>query len=155
MRGWRRRRVACQARPHTPVVAADSTQKYLAYKAENLEEHYTDLHMLRVTKELQTLIKGGDSGEASKNLDKAEAQIEYKKGAHDARCKKLRQSLAKLKRQVKGKLDENARLRSQAGELNTNVSVRQSIQASSACLQIEHQPTEAVLRRKSAQGQNF
>ena len=32
----------------------------MAAKARDEDEHYTDLHMLRVTKELQELIKGGD-----------------------------------------------------------------------------------------------
>jgi len=106
-------------------------KSYSAYKAENLEEHYTDLHMLRVTKELQTLIKGGDAADSSKTtLDKADAQMEHKNTAHRARCKKLRISLGKLKKTVQSKLDENSRLRSQVGELDTNVSVRQSIQAS-------------------------
>lgn len=108
-------------------------KSYSAYKAENLEEHYTDLHMLRVTKELQTLIKGGDAADSSKTtLDKAEAQMEHKTNAHRARCKKLRIALGKLKKTVQSKLDENSRLRSQVGELDTNVSVRQSIQASRA-----------------------
>ena len=35
-------------------------------QASHEEEHYTDLHMLRVTKELQTFIKGGDVSQKQK-----------------------------------------------------------------------------------------
>lgn len=41
-------------------------QEYLTMQAANAEEHYTDLHMLRVTKELQTLIKGGEFAQKQK-----------------------------------------------------------------------------------------
>ena len=41
-------------------------QEFLTMQAGNQEEHYTDLHMLRVTKELQTLIKGGEFAQKQK-----------------------------------------------------------------------------------------
>merc|ERR1712093_58951 len=40
--------------------------KFLEEKASDLEEHYTDLHMLRVTKNLQSFIKGGDTANQQK-----------------------------------------------------------------------------------------
>jgi WD40 repeat protein len=40
--------------------------KYLESVASDLEDHYTDLQLLRVTKSLQTFIKGGDTADQQK-----------------------------------------------------------------------------------------
>jgi hypothetical protein len=46
-------------------------EEFLHMQARSQEEHYTDLHMLRVTKELQTLIKGGEfAAKQKKELEK-------------------------------------------------------------------------------------
>jgi chromosome segregation ATPase len=51
---------------------------FLESESGNLSEHYTDLQLLRVTKHLQSFIKGGDSLNQNKvDMEKAEAKLEH------------------------------------------------------------------------------
>lgn len=105
--------------------------KYLESVASDLEDHYTDLQLLRVTKSLQTFIKGGDTADQQKvDLEKAEAQLEYTRKAHAAKVSKMKATNHKLMRQVKEKQEENARLKDQMNELRANVDVRENIRRS-------------------------
>ena len=46
-------------------------REYLDFKISSTDEHYTDLHMLRVTKDLQSYIKGTDN-----QVDRQKSAIE-------------------------------------------------------------------------------
>ena len=88
--------------------------KYLETRARDLEEHYTDLHMLRVTKNLQEFIKGGDMGDRQKEvLDKAEGMLAHMRRAHESKVRKHKGVLRKLQQQVEDKMHENGRLAEQ------------------------------------------
>ena len=92
------------------------------------EEHYTDLHMLRVTKTLQEFIKGGDMMEKNKkDLEKAEARAQHNKDAHARTMAKLQKQLRQLQKQIKEKEKENNRLRSSQVQLNDTVKVREQL----------------------------
>ena len=92
------------------------------------EEHYTDLHMLRVTKTLQEFIKGGDMMEKNKkDLEKAEARAQHNKDAHARTMAKLQKQMRQLQKQIKEKEKENNRLRSSQVQLNDTVKVREQL----------------------------
>lgn len=102
--------------------------KFLRAQKYDVDEHYMDLHMLRVTKTLQEFIKGGDIAERQrKELSKAEAKASHMKVAHKTKMEKLRKQLAKIEAQVKAKQAENDRLEGQRRELEASVAVRDSI----------------------------
>merc|ERR1711990_303052 len=70
---------------------------FLEQTANNLDEHYTDLHMTRVTKSLQSFIKGGDAANKQKvEIEKAEAKLEHMKVQHAAKMRKLEVQMNKL-----------------------------------------------------------
>merc|ERR1711871_347514 len=103
--------------------------EYMETYIANLEEHYTDLHMLRVTKDLQVFIKGGDNMDRQKiALEKAEAKFEHMKKAHAVKLSKLQNQLSKVSRLIDAKVNENARLAAHEEELASSVAVRSSIQ---------------------------
>jgi len=85
--------------------------KLLDAKVHDAEEHYTDLHMLRVTKTLQMFIKGGDIGERQRRqLEKADAKLEHMKKAHARQLAKHRKAAARVAKQSRDRRAENARL---------------------------------------------
>lgn len=101
--------------------------QYMAKQAHNLEEYYTDLQLLHVTKELQCAIKGNFGNQGVEYSMKVEAQIKMAKRAHDDDCTKLERANAKLRHQVQQRNEENMRLEQQVRELEGNVLVRESI----------------------------
>lgn len=108
-------------------------QKRLNAVLHDAEEHYTDLHMLRVTKTLQMFIKGGDIAERQRrDLEKADAKLEHMKRAHARTMSKLKRAAGKVNRQVRDRESENTRLGSQMKELESAVTVRESIHRSRA-----------------------
>jgi len=102
--------------------------EYLRMQSAHEEEHYTDLHMLRVTKELQTFIKGGDVSQKHKeDLDKLEAKGDHLKAAHGKSMTKIQKASEKLAAQLKEKQAENDRLERRRREMEESVAMRQSI----------------------------
>jgi hypothetical protein len=106
----------------------DWQHKMLALRTDDLEERTKDVHMLRVTKDLQSLLHG--AGEESRN--KAEAELLERKIEH------LHQSLARKEetlkaclggytRAVRVKQRENTMLAKKLGELQQNVIQREHI----------------------------
>lgn len=105
--------------------------RFLEATAIDTEEHYTDLHMLRVTKTLQEFLKGGDLAERRRrDIEKADAKLEHVRASHTRSQQKLRKQLQKGRRQLRARAEENERLQAQLKELNASVSVRASIQES-------------------------
>merc|ERR1711865_1281628 len=105
--------------------------KFLEETANNLDEHYTDLHMLRVTKSLQSFIKDGDTANKQKaEIEKAEAKLEHMKVQHAAKMQKLEAKMNKISHQTDERTAENDRLASQIGQLKGNVEMRESIHRS-------------------------
>jgi len=105
--------------------------KFLEETANNLDEHYTDLHMLRVTKSLQSFIKDGDTANKQKaEIEKAEAKLEHMKVQHAAKMQKLEAKMNKISHQTDERTAENDRLSEQIGQLKGNVEMRESIHRS-------------------------
>jgi len=105
--------------------------KFLEETANNLDEHYTDLHMLRVTKSLQSFIKGGDTANKQKiEIEKAEAKLEHMKVQHADKMHKLEKKMNKISHQTDERAAENDRLSEQIAQLKGNVEMRESIHRS-------------------------
>ena len=101
---------------------------YLKMATNNLEEKYLDLHMLRVTKDLQAFLKGGANVDRHKvDYEKSERKMAYIQKAHAAKMAKLMKTRGKKEKEVKKKESENSRLSNHVKELEKNVAVRASI----------------------------
>jgi len=106
----------------------DWEHKMLIMRTDDLEERTKDVHMLRVTKDLQSLLHG--AGEDSRA--KAEAELLERKIAHlYAAVKRKEENLSSTfngyDRAVKMKQRENAMLAKKLGELQQNVVQREHI----------------------------
>merc|ERR1711904_579903 len=106
----------------------DWQHKMLVMRTDDLEERTKDVHMLRVTKDLQSLLHG--AGEDSRA--KAEAELLERKIAHLYEAVKrkeenLSSTLNGYDRAVKMKQRENAKLAKKLGELQQNVMQREHI----------------------------
>lgn len=103
---------------------------HLDMKMKHLDEHYTDLQLLRVTKQLQEFFKGGDSSEKEKKeQSRMEAKLEHLKKQHELNKTKLRRQGKHLNAQLSSKLRENERFQEQLQELRGHVDIRQDIMA--------------------------
>merc|ERR1712166_750675 len=101
---------------------------YLKMMVKHTEEKYLDYHMLRVTKDLQSFLKGGSGLERQRvAVDKAEAGYEYQKKAHGLKLDKLTKTRKKMEKSKRDKQAENNRLSLHVEELERNVSLRASI----------------------------
>ena len=84
--------------------------------------------MLRVTKDLQSFLKGGANVDRHKiDYEKAEKKLAYVQKAHGEKVKKILRLRAKREKEVRQKQNENSRLANHVNELEKNVAVRASI----------------------------
>lgn len=103
-------------------------------RLSNLEEHYTDLQLLRVTKSLQDFFK---AGEVRSNVEKekqelfaVELKLQHLHAHHERKLAKSRQVQLKLRRAVLAKQEENSRFKVQLEELEAHVAIREEIVSS-------------------------
>ena len=126
---------------------------YLKMMVRHTEEKYLDYHMLRVTKDLQSFLKGGSGLERQRvAVDKAEATYEYMKKAHGLKLGKLQKTRKKMEKAKRQKQDENRRLRVHVEELERNVSLRASIHRARAAGGDGTMADESAASRKRMQG---
>jgi len=105
----------------------DWEQKMLALKMEDLEERTKDVHMLRVTKDLQATLKGGEEGKNKHESDMLERKIEHLKTTTKQKEGQLQRQYNIVKQQRKVKEVENAMLERKLRELQQNVVQREHI----------------------------
>lgn len=102
--------------------------EYYDMEVKHLDEHYTDLQLLRVTKHLIEFFKGGDNSLKEKQeLSKAESKLEHVNRQHKINLSKYKRMANHQKSHLNGILKENERFRSQLQELRGHVQVRQDI----------------------------
>jgi hypothetical protein len=103
-------------------------RRFLTLSSKNLEEHYTDLHMLRVTKNLQEFLKSGANADHQKeDVEKATNKLQHMETQHGEKKKKAEGAISKLLTQVEEKRMENEQLDRQRAELAKSVAIRRSI----------------------------
>ena len=103
-------------------------RNYLDMQTKDLEEHYTDLHMLRMTRQLNDFLKGSDpSDRHKKETIKLESKMKHMKSAHLQKMDKIEFEVRKIEKKASGMRAENKRLAAQHDELKSSVAVRESI----------------------------
>jgi hypothetical protein len=103
---------------------------YLEMQKKNMEDHYTDLQLLRVTKNLQELITTGDSTEKQKHEQQLlESKLSYLgKNEHVTREKQVKITQS-LQRNLRERQKENDQFQRQLSDLRTHIQIREDILA--------------------------
>ncbi|EQC41283.1 hypothetical protein SDRG_01258 [Saprolegnia diclina VS20] len=104
---------------------------YLGMQKKNMDDHYTDLQLLRVTKNLQEIFTTGDSSEKLKREQHLlEAKLAYMGKSHEANAVKQHKVLQSLHATLADRLRENDQFQRQLNELQTHIQIREDIRAS-------------------------
>mmetsp|Transcript_5773 Transcript_5773/g.13698 ORF Transcript_5773/g.13698 Transcript_5773/m.13698 type:complete len:1748 (+) Transcript_5773:106-5349(+) len=101
--------------------------KMLALQTKDLEERTKDVHMLRVTKGLQSLLRGGEEGRNKADADLLERKIEHLGSTTVQKEQTLKKQYAVNQRAVKMRKMENNMLEKKLRELQQNVIQREHI----------------------------
>jgi WD40 repeat protein len=101
--------------------------KMLAAKTSDLEERTKDVHMLRVTKDLQRLLKGGEESRNKAETEMLEKKIEHLNSTTAKKEQALRRQYAMNNHSAKLRKGENAMLEKKLRELQQNVIQREHI----------------------------
>lgn len=101
--------------------------RYMKEQSHDLEEYYTDLQLLHVTKNLQSVMKGDQSNCERERMAKADARVSMMNRVHEKKCSKFANINSKLVQQIRAREEENERLSQQLSEIGDAVSVREAI----------------------------
>merc|ERR1712113_3634 len=101
--------------------------KMLAAQTLDLEERTKDVHMLRVTKGLQSLLKGGEEGRNKADADLLERKIEHLNNTTLQKEQSLKKQYAMGAHAAKLRKTENNMLENKLRELQQNVIQREHI----------------------------
>ena len=120
--------------------------RFMEEQKKDLEEHYTDLHMLRVTRTLQNQIKGQTDlhrplgqNDASR---RAESKLLLMQKAHKTNLAKLEKALAKAVAKVEKLKVENAKMEKRKEELQVNVKIREKVKGNMGIQGLEGEDKE-------------
>lgn len=103
----------------------------LQMQTRDMEERYTDIQLLRVTKDLQELFHTGDTSEKQKReIALLEAKMVHLGKNHQTNLIKLDQTMAKLQKQWRERVRENQGFDQQAQQLQMQVQIREDILSS-------------------------
>ena len=109
----------------------DWNASHLSMQSHHYEEYFTDLQLLKVTRDLQQVIRdGSDEGQTKVRLEKVAARKEFLQKNADVKVGKLRKFNEKLERTLKDKVDELATLNDTINNLRMDVAQRKSVQRS-------------------------
>jgi len=93
----------------------------------DIEEKTKDVHMLRVTKNMQAVLKGGDDKRQLRQAEGLERKIEHVSQQASSKVLALRQNYTSLLHQLTKRRQENSLLESKLAELQTSVERRENI----------------------------
>merc|ERR1719161_509895 len=99
----------------------------LDLRTHDLEECTKDVHMLRVTKGLQSLLRGGEESRNKADADLLERKIEHLSSTTQQKESALRRQYQGAQRVSRGKRAENSMLERKLRELQQNVIQREHI----------------------------
>ncbi|KAG7388946.1 hypothetical protein PHYPSEUDO_011593 [Phytophthora pseudosyringae] len=116
----------------------------LELQARDMDERYTDIQLLRVTKDLQELFHTGDTSHKQKReAAMLEAKLAHLGRHHQTSLLKLERTGSHLERQLRDRERENRNFQQQVAQLETQVQIREDIVASR---------TSAARRQQAAGG---
>lgn len=106
--------------------------EYYTMQCKHLEEHYTDLQLLRVTQHLQQFLKQGTKSSDPKHQEKialqsAENKLAFGKSNHQTNTLKLKKANQLAQMQLQAKQLENQRLSSELETLQSHIKIRQEL----------------------------
>jgi len=101
--------------------------KMLAMQTLDLEERTKDVHMLRVTKGLQSLLKGGEEGKNKADADLLERKIQHLEATTQQKEQSLKKQYGMSNQATKLRKMENSMLEKKLRELQQNVIQREHI----------------------------
>jgi len=102
-------------------------QKMLFMQTSDLEERTKDVHMLRVTKGLQSLLKGGEEGKNKADADLLERKIQHLEATTQQKEQSLKKAYGMSSHATKLRKMENNMLEKKLRELQQNVIQREHI----------------------------
>ncbi|CAK8989560.1 Cilia- and flagella-associated protein 43 [Durusdinium trenchii] len=127
--------------------------KFMLQQEFDLEEHYTDLHMLRVTRGLQEMIKGGEMEDKLEQSQQIESKAAKMKAIHNSKMAKIQASLDRIVDKEAVLRAENDALVAQIDELSSNVEMRDAVlQARGGKSVLEEKASGAKRKSRHAAG---
>jgi len=109
----------------------DWEAQHLRLQSNHLEEYFTDLQLLRITRELQHVIREGTDTDQSKiRLEKAITRKDFLAKDSEEKLAKFQKVLDGLKRQLEDRIMENESLEEQIVGLKKEVAARESVRQS-------------------------
>ena len=109
----------------------DWNAKHLSMQAFHYEEYFTDLQLLRVTRDLQQVIRDGSNESQTKaRLDKIAQRKDFLQKNSDAKIQKLRVFNETMRKNNKDKMAEMDKLNATINALKGDVAQRKSVQQS-------------------------
>lgn len=104
---------------------------HLGLEAKHYEEYFTDLQLLRVTRELQHVIReGSDATQAKERLDRIAARKAYLENEADTKLRKIRRGNEAMRRQLTDRSQELRSLEDRIRELTAQVVSRKNVKQS-------------------------
>ncbi|KAL3674767.1 hypothetical protein V7S43_000697 [Phytophthora oleae] len=114
----------------------------LELQARDMDERYTDIQLLRVTKDLQELFHTGDTSHKQKReTAMLEAKLAHLGRHHQTSLLKLERTGSQLERQLRDRQRENRSFQQQVAQLETQVQIREDILSSRTSAAIRQQAT--------------
>eukprot|EP01041_Mallomonas_annulata_P002914 gene2914-5721_t len=109
----------------------DWEARHLRLQSYHLEEYFTDLQLLRITRELQQVIRDGTDADQSKSrLEKSTNRKEFLIKDSENKLTKLQRTVDGLRRQLEDRRMENESLDEQIHGLKREVAARESVRQS-------------------------
>ncbi|KAF1333822.1 hypothetical protein FI667_g2453, partial [Globisporangium splendens] len=100
----------------------------LELQTKDMEERYTDIQLLRVTKDLQELFHTGDTAQKqAREIALLEAKMGHVGTHHASTLLKMDQTATKLHAQLRDRVRENQRFSEQVQQLQMQVQIREDI----------------------------
>eukprot|EP00741_Cyanophora_paradoxa_P008713 tig00001371_g8435.t1 len=99
------------------IVALEWENRMLDMKSADWVERTRDLQLLRVTKGLQSVIRGGEEKRQQDEVVSLEKRLEHMRDAQEHEVQRRREEIARVQRQLDEKQDENDFLGGEIGQL--------------------------------------
>ena len=106
---------------------------HLMMESKHMEEYFTDFQLLRVTRELQQVIRDGSNAEQAKErLDKVSIRRDFLQKDAEAKVEKVHNTIDALRRQLADREEESSVLERRIRDLKVEVAARKNVKDSSS-----------------------
>lgn len=105
---------------------------HLILESRHMEEYFTDFQLLRVTRELQQVIRDGSNAEQAKErLEKVSVRRDFLQKDAESKVEKMHRSIDALRRQLADREEESFVLERRIRDLKVEVAARKNVKDSS------------------------